>query len=323
MPQTTTGSTIVGYFEDYADAQRAVTSLQSAGFTSAHLGVASRAGSSYASGETGSSNYTSGQTGSSAVNTAKDKTEGAWDKFKNFFTGDAVEPYSDEKQSGDLASHEVTSGYQGGVSDFHETLQGMSVPEDQSKYFGHRFGSSENGTIVTVSAPGREEEARSILMKAGADLGDNSSSYDYSKPTTTTTEGTQNIQLLGEVLRVQKERINTGEVRFRKEVITDMQTVQVPVTREELVIERHAVTGNTPVQGTIGQSDEIRIPLSEERASLDKSTIVREEVSVGKRAIEDVESLSGETRREELLVDDETKTTSGVGTTSTTTPNKY
>ena len=250
------------------------------------------------------------------ANTAEAKTEGAWEKFKDFFTGDPVEPYADEKQSGDLANREVTPGYQSGSSDFHETLQGMSVPEDQSKYFGHRFGSSDQGTIVTVSAPGREAEAKAILTKAGADLGDNAASYDYSKPMTAAkTEGTQNIQLLGEVLRVQKERVNSGEVRFRKEVITDMQTIQVPVTREELVIERHAVSGTTQVQGNIGDSNEIRIPLTEEHASLDKSTVVREEVSVGKRSVEDVESLSGETRREELLIDDETKTA--------TSTNKY
>ena len=90
-----------------------------------------------------------------------------------------------------------------------------------------------------------------------------------------------------------------------------MQTIQVPVTREELVIERHAVNSGTAVDGTIGEGSEIRVPLTEERASLDKSTVVREEVSVGKRAVEGVESLEGSTRREELVVEDETKSTVG------------
>lgn len=311
MSQTNTSNTVVGYFGDHADAERAVSALQDAGFTSAHLGVASRGG------QTGSS--ASGSAVSSATHTAGQKAEGAWDKLKNFFNPDPVEPYADERQSGDLASHEITPGYNYG-SDFHETLQGMSVPQDQSKYFGHRFGSGDQGAIVTVTAPGREAEARAILEKNGADLGENASTYDYaSAPSTTATEGQQNIQLLGEVLRVHKDRVSAGEVRFRKEVITDMQTVQVPVTREELVIERHAVDGTTAAQGTIGEGTEIRIPLTEERASLDKSTVVREEVSVGKRAIEEVENLSGETRREELVVEDETKATANVGGTTGTT----
>lgn len=310
MSQTNTTNTIVGYFENQADAQRAVSALQSAGFTSAHLGVAARGVESGYAG-TGSS------TASSAAHTAGQKTEGAWDKVKNFFNPDPVEPYADERQSGDLASHEITPGYNAG-SDFHETLQGMSVPQDQSKYFGHRFGAGEQGAIVTVTAPGREQEARQILQKAGADLGENASTYDYAAaPQAKTTEG-QNIQLLGEVLRVQKERISAGEVRFRKEVITDMQTIQVPVTREELVIERRPVNSQTPVTGTIGEGTEIRVPLTEERASLDKSTVVREEVAVGKRAVEDVESLEGSTRREELIVEDETKSTAGFNSGTTT-----
>ena len=296
MPQT---NTVVGYFQDHADAERAVTALQDAGFTSAHLGVAARGGSDYST--------SAGSSASSTAQKAGQKAEGAWDKVKNFFNPDPVEPYSDERQSGELASHEITPGYNDS-SDFHETLQGMSVPQDQSKYFGHRFGSGDQGAIVTVTAPGREQEARTILQKAGADLGDNASTYDYaSAPQTTATEGAQNIQLLGEVLRVHKDRVSAGEVRFRKEVITDMQTIQVPVTREELVIERRAVDSQTPVSGSIGEGTEIRVPLTEERASLDKSTVVREEVAVGKRAIEDVKSLDGSTRREELVVEDETK----------------
>ena len=197
-----------------------------------------------------------------------------------------------------MANREITPGYNTG-SDFHETLQNMSVPQDQSKYFGHRFGSGEQGAIVTVTAAGREQEARQILQQAGADLGENASSYDYASAprSTATTEGAQNIQLLGEVLRVHKDRVSAGEVRFRKEVITDMQTIQVPVTREELVIERRAVDSQTPVSGTIGEGTEIRIPLTEERASLDKSTVVREE----------------------LIVEDETKSTTGIGTGATTT----
>jgi uncharacterized protein (TIGR02271 family) len=78
-----------------------------------------------------------------------------------------------------------------------------------------------------------------------------------------------------------KDRVSRGEVRIRKEVITETQTVQVPVTREELVVERRPVDQATRPPGP---SDEIRIPLSEERASVDTSTVVREEVAVSRDA---------------------------------------
>lgn len=117
----------------------------------------------------------------------------------------------------------------------------------------------------------------------------------------------QNIQLLGEVLRVHKDRIARGEVRIRKDVITETQTVQVPVTREELVVERMQVGGQAQPQGAIGEAQEIRIPLTEETASVDKGTVVRDQIAVGKRPVTEVRDLSGEVRHEELIVEDETR----------------
>lgn len=115
----------------------------------------------------------------------------------------------------------------------------------------------------------------------------------------------QNVQLLGEVLRVHKDRVERGEVRVRKDIITETQTVQVPVTREELVVERVPVDQNTQPAGAVGEGQEIRIPLTEETASIDKGTVVRDQVAVGKRPVSEVRDLSAEVRREELVVDDE------------------
>jgi uncharacterized protein (TIGR02271 family) len=112
------------------------------------------------------------------------------------------------------------------------------------------------------------------------------------------------VQLFGEVLRVHKERINRGEVRVRKDVVTENQTIEVPVMREELVLERVAVSGNTPApSANIGRGQEIRVPLSEEKVRLEKQPVLREEVNVGKREVADVERVSADVRREELRVD--------------------
>jgi uncharacterized protein (TIGR02271 family) len=98
--------------------------------------------------------------------------------------------------------------------------------------------------------------------------------------------------------------VQRGEVRLRKEVVTENQNVQVPVTREELVIERTPVEGRQAT-GQIGTEKEIRVPLSEERASVEKVPMVREEVRVGKRAVEDTRNITDQTRREELRVEKE------------------
>ncbi len=300
--------TVAGFFESNDDAGRAVQELKDAGFTSGQIGVARRGGS------TGAQTGTQGHAGTQMAHAAGAKTEGVWDKVKNFFDGGDVEPYADERSNGDLASREVTPGGGStantayGAPDLHGTMTDLSVSEDRSKYMSHRFGNSSAGAVVTVKAEGRAAEAEQIFKSCGGDLGNDSADYDYANTSTSAAVGgEQNIQLLGEVLRVHTDRVSLGDVRLRKEVVTEMQTVQVPVTREELVIERHAVAGNTAANGQIGDANEIRIPLSEERASIDKSTVVREEVSVGKRSVEDVREVSNEVRHEELIVDDQTK----------------
>ena len=297
MAQTTTSTgTVAGYFHDNGQAVQAVEALKSAGFGSAHLGVAHQGGSSTDSG-------TSHESGG----------PGVWDKIRNFFDGNTSEAYADENSQGDLANREVTpnpddAGYNAYGADLHGNLSGLNVAQDRSRYFAHKLGSSGSGTVVTVNAGDRVSEAETILTRYGADLGEQAESFAYPETGSSATEVEEpaRIQLLGEVLRVHKDRVSRGEVRMRKEVITEMQTVQVPVTREELVIERHAATGTEAVEGTVGSGEEIRIPLTEERASLDKSTVVREEVNVGKKKVEEVRDLTGDVRREDLVVEDST-----------------
>ncbi len=117
------------------------------------------------------------------------------------------------------------------------------------------------------------------------------------------------VQLFGEVLRVHKERISRGEVRVRKDVVTENQTIEVPVTREELVLERVAVAPNTPASSAnIGRSQEIRVPLSEDSVRVEKQPVVREEVMVGKREVSDVARVGDQVRHEELRVDSDVDT---------------
>jgi len=112
------------------------------------------------------------------------------------------------------------------------------------------------------------------------------------------------VQLRGEMLQAHKERVNRGEVRLRKDVVTENRSIEVPVTREELVIERTDVSGGTPT-GEIGSDQEIRVPLSEERVSVEKTPIVTGEVRVGKRQVQENRTVSDNVRHEEVRVEKE------------------
>ncbi len=300
----TTANSVVAFFNNEANAAEAVDALQAAGFNAREIGAATNTGYGSPAGYPGS---TTGEKAQSAGSNLTAKTEGMWGKVKNFFEGDADQPGSTVSgTSGDVMRTGDYDAYEPG--DVSHSLGGMNIPEARTRYFENKFATG-SGVLVTVSPTvGREQEAETILKQYGGDLGTNTESYTTASTAAAAVPATgqQRIQLLGEVLRVHKDRISRGEVRIRKEVITEQQTVQVPVTREELVIERVQATGQTTATGAIGDTGEIRIPLTEERASATTETFVREEVNIGKRAVENVEQVGGAVRREELEVEDNT-----------------
>ena len=112
------------------------------------------------------------------------------------------------------------------------------------------------------------------------------------------------MQVHEEQLRAHKQPVETGEVRVRKDVVTEQQTLQVPVTREEVVVERRPASG-TASTGDIRSGEEIRIPVKEEQAHVEKEAVVKEEVAVNKRRVTDTEQVSGTVRNEEVKVEEE------------------
>ena len=105
-------------------------------------------------------------------------------------------------------------------------------------------------------------------------------------------------ELREERLRPETEQVEAGRVGLRKEVVTEQQTVDVPVTREQVYVERRDV-GERPASGPVGEDESIEVPVSAERARLEKETVVTGEVELGKRQVQETERVTGEVRREE------------------------
>jgi len=113
------------------------------------------------------------------------------------------------------------------------------------------------------------------------------------------------IELREERLRAVKETREAGAVTIKKDVVTEQQSVDVPVTHEEVVIERRPVAGRPATGSQIGDGEEIRVPVEAEKARLEKETVVTEELQVGTRPVTETEHLTGTVRREELRMDKE------------------
>ena len=113
------------------------------------------------------------------------------------------------------------------------------------------------------------------------------------------------LQLLEERLSVNKEKYQAGSVQVGKKVETRTENVNVALSREEVVIERHAVTDARPVEGTVilgAATDTIRVDLEAERANVAKQAFVTEEIEVGKRTETEQKTFSETVGREVLDV---------------------
>ena len=169
-----------------------------------------------------------------------------------------------------------------------------------------RSGIVYGGVLVTVHAGAeRATQARSILQRNGADVGTAAAEWRDTRTGNAAVSG-QRIQLLGEILRVHKERVSRGEVRLRKEVVTEQQNLEVPTTREELVVERIPSSGREAAGAEVGSGEkEIRVRLSEERVRVEKKPVVNEEIQVGKRQVQETQRVSDQVRHEELRTETE------------------
>jgi uncharacterized protein (TIGR02271 family) len=76
----------------------------------------------------------------------------------------------------------------------------------------------------------------------------------------------------------------------------------VNLKREEIVIQRRPV--NREAGATDIREAEIRVPLTEEEAVVDKRAVVKEELVIGKRVVEDQKTVDADVRREEFDIDE-------------------
>lgn len=108
-----------------------------------------------------------------------------------------------------------------------------------------------------------------------------------------------------EQLNVGTERHAAGRVRLRKQAYTTTETVEVPVTREEVVVEREPVDPNSAESRTAGGDDDVEVTLYEETPVVNK-TVDAEKVSLGKRQVQDTETVTEEVRHEDVKIDGDT-----------------
>ncbi|MBW3635526.1 MAG: YsnF/AvaK domain-containing protein [Armatimonadetes bacterium] len=120
------------------------------------------------------------------------------------------------------------------------------------------------------------------------------------------------VPVVEEELHVEKEMREAGEVQVHKRVVEEQVNVPVTVQREEVVVTRHDVdrpVSSTEISGDVLQDGEtIRVPVREEVAVVSKEAHVVEEVEIAKTRVAEQQTVSDTVRREEVDIDDSTRT---------------
>jgi uncharacterized protein (TIGR02271 family) len=109
-----------------------------------------------------------------------------------------------------------------------------------------------------------------------------------------------------ERLRVGTERREVGSARLRKYVVTENVTQTVPVSREEVRVEREPITDanrDDAYAGPAISEEEHEVTLHAERPVVDKEAVPVERVRLDKETVTSNETVSGEVRKEEIEVE--------------------
>jgi uncharacterized protein (TIGR02271 family) len=309
--QATQRTTVVGVFEDRRQADKAVSELRQAGFRDDQIGVAMRG--------------TEMDSGTSTTTKAGDTYAGEG-AIAGILTGlglgalaglgvlsGVIPVIGPAIAGGTLGVILSNAAVGGGLVGLVGALVGAGVPEEEATYYHEEFQAGR--TIVTVTADGRSAEATTILRRNGAYDMSTRGTLAAGTATTSTTAASRatgmaaasssegdTIRLSEERLHAEKRPVEAGEVVVRKEVHTENKTIEVPVQREEVVIERTPVYGKA-ASGDIRPGEEVRVPVREEHVDVSKHAVVTEEVKVGKRVVQDTETVAGDVRKEQVKVE--------------------
>ncbi len=109
-----------------------------------------------------------------------------------------------------------------------------------------------------------------------------------------------------EQLRVGTETRVAGQARLRKHVVSEHQQVTVPVSHEEVTLEREPITDanrGAAYDGPAISEEEHEVTLHAERPVVDTEAVAVERVRLGKQTVTEQETVAGQVRKEQIELD--------------------
>ncbi|WP_419954669.1 YsnF/AvaK domain-containing protein [Neobacillus niacini] len=230
----------------------------------------------------------------------------------------AVSSYIEDETK--VASQEVsatiqpqTEERQGFLASLFTPFEDRTYPENDSRSTYYSYLVAQG--ISEADALKYEEDINSGMILLLAEKGlenvsasDGISTKDFTRDrtgleNTFETDKQQSLELREEQLDVNKQRVQTGEVEVKKDVVEEQKTVNIPVTHEEVYVERRSVDKTDADTITpMGDAEAIHVPIVEEKVEVTKKPVVAEELVIGKKQVTETQQVTENIKREEAKV---------------------
>ena len=166
-------------------------------------------------------------------------------------------------------------------------------------YIPKNMAESYDGSVLRFNIS--KEEVKNRYMRDSPPTADEYSSSSRNAANATEETDTR-VPLMEERLNVSK-RESAQEATVIKEPVTETKTVEVPVTHEEITIERRPASSGgttTSAERPVDSKTEMKIPLKREEVEVTKQPYVKEEVSVKKKPVTETRQVSEQVRSEKV-----------------------
>ncbi len=216
---------------------------------------------------------------------------------------------------GDQGTSSGTDYVTSGDLDTSSTSSSRTVNDDSITVTTRNSQSDDTGFVAQSSgtqmpqgdpAPAEERPDATVFNAAAAEplFQDNSRTESVSSRGPQAVDDDTTVELHEEELRADTVERQAGEVRVSKDVVEEEQTLEVPVSREQVRISSRPVTDQGSVDTSQAfQGGTISVPVREEDVEVRKEVRVAEELEIDKTVVQDTERVTDTVRREEVNIE--------------------
>jgi uncharacterized protein (TIGR02271 family) len=193
-----------------------------------------------------------------------------------------------------------------------EADQELSAAEEERLY--QHYSLQRAASPAPAPAPGRHAEETAVPRGTKRQDNDGDGVFDDVKDTAVgrDTSGLTTGDAMTrseERLQVGTQQVETGRARLRKRIVTEQVSTTVPVTRDEVVVEREPITEANMPKATDGPAlseEEHEVVLKAEQPVVTKETVPVERVKLGTQTVTEQQQVNETIRKEQIETADPT-----------------